>query len=408
MKNQMFDEKKSAEYVKKHIKLSNDNKILVIDELKRAQKFYSNSGFRSDLTSSRTPEEVPKQIYNSFEEYLDYAGFKVSTAYELMSRKNEKKGTYITDDEWRKLQKEQREKRRKAKLAAMPELKFKGGEPCTAAQDDKNEPPTIIGGKNSPAEPSAVVVDSTVVGKLQDDSPITANTRPGSHIANLENTFEVVDQKGALPPDCFAISESLMRKIIKYQFENDTILKILLLVMIESYGQKPHSKQTKPLTEEYIRKELKYPKNKNLQKEIKKIIKAKFIEVVSKNDDGVVYAIKKDADLWKDIFKFDEVASEEFKKVKDLYFEKAHAKNIDQPPFGGKEGMIIKRTISEYGLEKTMDMLTRYFDENHGNFAGYTLGGFRASINKIQMKEGYVGGKRISKITGQEFKDVGF
>jgi hypothetical protein len=360
---------------------------------------------RENLSVEGKPKTGTDVPVRTWAQYCEDIGMEKRTANRWLERYDDKKQVLISEKEY----KAKKEKQRKEKLAAMPEIKFKGSveQKVESVVDAKIEQNTNLQEEKKPTEIPSVAPIGAVSNVHTAFVDFAHEGAEKTFKSNANSINLPVDKKGELPPDCFAISESLMRKLLEYQFESDTILKILLLVMVESYGQKPHSKFTKPLTEEYICKSIKY-KKKDIKKQIKKILKSKFIEEIEKTDDGVIYAIKKDSQLWENIFKFSDVDNSEMQQVQSLYFEKARNKNIEKPQYGGKEVNLIRMTIREHGLEKTKEMLNRFFDENHGDYCGYALTGFRAAINKLQMEKGYVGGKRISKITGQEIKDVGF
>jgi hypothetical protein len=380
----------------------------IMREVYAAKKHFSNSGYRSDLEPRAIVARGSEQDINTFEEYLDQAGLKKRMAYYHLEQYDEEKDDLISPEELKKI--------KQAKQAAKPpKPKAKQIE----ASIDKTD-------SMSDLQPPIDKIDN--VSNLQEEKKPTAGTPTVAPIGAVSSdkvkiedvkteATQTGDQKGALPPDCFAISKSLLMKMLKYEFSNEHIVKILLLVMAESYGLTPPSKYTKMLTEDEIAKAINYPKSRKIKKDITSCIKAGFIDIQIKGENGAaVYFIKKDENLWSDIddHKRSKEEKKSFVKIKDVYFKKSYEKSIAHPSFGKKEGNLIYMVLDAVGEENALSFLIKYFDETgpdgkiYGSFFGYTLGGFYSQLNKLQMKDGYKNGVRISKITGQEIKDVGF
>ncbi len=95
-----FDPIESAESLK--IKLQDRYKlsIEIVSELYEAQKFYSNSGFRTDLVSNDTR-------LNTFEEYINYIGMFKPTVYRWLDRYIPEENKLLTFEELKEHKKEQ-------------------------------------------------------------------------------------------------------------------------------------------------------------------------------------------------------------------------------------------------------------------------------------------------------------
>jgi len=353
----------------------------------------------------------------TWNQYCEDIGMARRTANEWLQRYDAIKQALIPEEEFK-------EKKKAQKLLNPPK-------PKKAEVDNKlpksgnlqKQAPTIIGGVASPnvavggidigyAGASQGIVQQTLPTAIT-PSAVSSDTiseeKVDSHSAQKSFTIPQEETPGSLPSDGFVLSKSLLMKLLKYDFKDVIAIKILLLVIAESYGSNPSSKYTPMLSGKFIRSAIKYPRSKDIKKDVEACKKAGFIGMYKKNElEGTAsFYVKKDEKYWKAMNKNkhtdEEIAS--FEKIKKVYFLKLKERGVESPIFSGKEVAIIYRCIEKHTEEKIIKMLNIYIDnDEYSKFHAYTLGGFYSQLNKLQLYNE----KRISKITGEEIKDVGF
>lgn len=332
---------------------------------------------------------VPRRTWDN---YCEDINIEKRTANRWLERYDSKAQVLISEIEWKEKKKEKQVKKEKK-----------------AIEISKNKTESILHVNKPVVDITETTVEAPLAEKTCKADPVNLPSASPNGDSSSEKAIDSgVEIPGELPPDCFSLSRELLEKLLKYKFANAEQLKILLYVMLKSYGAEHRSKYTHEISDEEFVKEIAYPHTGDIGSELKLCVKAGLID---KKDNA--YFIKKDEKLWSNINGKDkkektQKEKDDFVKIKEAYFDAFKIKGVTSPLFGKKEGYQIYLCLKYYDVDTLLKMMKIYFERDEfSKFYGCSLGGFYSQLNKLKLAL-KTDGKRFSKITGQEYKDVGF